>query len=133
MQRGFRIEPGSAARSAEQEKKAQGPMPTFRIGSAAKSAEERARAERAEEAGREPFRPSVGVRMSVGTGAKFELPTRPTGPGEALPVNIAAQAPAPPAPHTPPASVPVQPQKEPQAQGLSRLFGKFRGLFGRNK
>jgi len=130
MQRGFRIEPGSAARRAEQEKKAQGPLPTFRIGSAAKSAEERARAE---EAPSEPFRSSVGVRMSIGTGQKFELPTRPTGPGEALPVNPAAQAPAPPVPQPPAASASVQPQPEPRAQGLSQLWGKFRGLFGRNK
>ena len=122
MQRGFRIEPGSAARSAEQEKKAQGPVPTFRIGSAAKSAEERAKAE--EDAPREPFRSSVGVRMSVGTGQKFEL-ARPTGPGEALPVRPAAEAPAPapPPPSAAPATAPPQ--------GVARLLGKFRGLFGR--
>jgi len=129
MQRGFRIEPGSAARSAEQEKKAQGPVPTFRIGSAAKSAEERAKA--SEDASREPFRPSAGVRMSVGTGQKFELPARPTGPGEALPAPPAASAPAaapaPPQPTSPAAPIP------PPAQGLSRLLGKFRGLFGRNQ
>ncbi|HTR36648.1 MAG TPA: hypothetical protein VMH80_12140 [Bryobacteraceae bacterium] len=122
MQRGFRIEPGSAARSAEQEKKAQGPVPTFRIGSAAKSAEERAKA--SEEAPGEPFRSSVGVRMSVGTGQKFEL-GRPTGPGEALPVGPAAEAPAPAPQSAAPATAPPQPQ------GVARLWGKFRGLFGR--
>lgn len=127
MQRGFRIEPGSAARSAEQEKKAQGPVPSFRIGSAAKSAEERAKA--VEDAPREPFRPSVGVRMSVGGGQKFEL-AKPTGPGEALPAQPATVAPAQPT-SAPPQPTALPAAAAPQPQGLSRLLGKFRGLFGR--
>ena len=119
MQRGFRIEPGSAAKSAERER-SQTPEAAFRIGSAAKSAEQAAR-----ESGAEPRgQASVGIRVSSALGQKFELPERPVPRPEQIP---AAQAAAVQQPATAPAAV-----EQPAAPPLSRLWGRFRGLFNRN-
>ena len=100
----MRIEPGSAARAAEQSRKA----------------EAEARGE---------FKPTVGIRVSRAVGQKFELPSGPaTGPGEALPAipkagtEQAAQA-------GPPAT-----QAETKTSGGTlgaRLANAWRGLFRR--
>jgi len=142
MQRGFRIEPGSAARSAEQEKKAQGQPVAFRIPSAAKAAEEANKAQgpavklhipsaakAAEELARESgaisegqYRAAGGIHVRSAQGQKFELPDRPVGAGEALPQAPAAQVQQPPA---------TSSALDPPAPPLARLWGRFRGLFGK--
>lgn len=76
-------EPGSAARAAESAPR----LTSTRIegGSAAKSAEERAK--NAEDVPQEAvFRGSVGLKLRVSNGAKFESPQRPQGAGEAMPL-----------------------------------------------
>jgi hypothetical protein len=78
-----RIEPGSAARAAESAPR----LTSRRIegGSAAKAAEERAK--NAEDVPPEAvFRGSVGLKLRVSNGAKFELPHNPQGTGEAMPL-----------------------------------------------
>ena len=66
MHGGFGVEPGSAARDAE---------------------------ERARESGATPFRGNVGIRVSRQAGQKFEFEARPSGPGEALPIPKAGPEP----------------------------------------
>lgn len=76
-------EPGSAARAAESAPR----LASRRIegGSAAKAAEERAK--NAEDVPPEAvFRGSVGLKLRVSSGAKFELPQHPQGAGEAMPL-----------------------------------------------
>lgn len=88
-----RTEPGSAARSAES-----APRWTSRRiegGSAAKAAEERAKAE--EVPPEAVFRGSVGLKLRASSGAKFELPERPQGAGEAMPLAGNTNAPVSPA------------------------------------
>jgi hypothetical protein len=67
MHGGFRVEPGSAARDAEQ---------------------------RAREAGPAPFRNNVGIRVGGQVGRKFEIESRPATPEEP-PVKPAAPPPEP--------------------------------------
>ena len=102
MNGGFGIKPGSAARDAEQ------------------------RAREARGAGATPFRGNMGIRVGGQVGQKFELESRPSGPGEALPVpRPAAAAPVPePAAAATPAAVP---------SAAARVWGKFRGLFSRKQ
>lgn len=71
MTGGFRVEPGSAARDAEQ---------------------------RAREAGPSPYRNSVGIRVGGQVGQKFEFESRPSGAGEALPIKPAPAPEVKPAP-----------------------------------
>jgi hypothetical protein len=141
MPGGFRITPGSAAKAAEQEKKAQGPAMTFRIPSAARAAEEAKKAQgpvaiklqipsaakAAEELERESkiapqgqFQASAGIRISSAAGQKFELPQRSATPEASTPSPAAAEAPQPPVAAA-----------ETTAAPLARLWGRFRGLFGR--
>ena len=139
MQGGFRIQPGSAAKSAEDSREAEGlsrgPQ-GFRIGSAAKSAEDAREAEglsrgpqgfriesaakSAEELAREnggrQIQASTGIRISSAAGQKFDLPERPVAQPE--PVTPAPQA-------------AVQPPAPAEPAGPSRLMGLFRGWFGR--
>ncbi|MGD0577823.1 MAG: hypothetical protein ABSC08_02730 [Bryobacteraceae bacterium] len=66
MNRGIRIDVGSAARAAEQSREADA-------------------TERGE------FKPTAGIRVARAVGQKFELPVGPaTGPGEALPIPRSA-------------------------------------------
>jgi hypothetical protein len=87
-------EPGSAARASESAPR----LSSRRIegGSAAKAAEDRAKS--AEEVPADAaYRGSVGLKLRVSTGAKFELPQHPQGAGEAMPVvskTIAEVSPA---------------------------------------
>lgn len=97
MHGGFGVEPGSAARDAEQ---------------------------RARETEPSPFRNTVGMRLGAQVGRKFELESRPSGPGEARPVEQAPVAPAPQA-----EAQPAPPEKPPS--GAARLWDAFRGLFSR--
>jgi len=101
----MRIEPGSAARAAEQSRKA----------------EAEARGE---------FRSTAGIRVSRAVGQKFELPSGPaSGPGEAMPVISSAsveQA----APTGPPASKEAPAQASGGTLGV-RLANAWRSLFRR--
>ncbi len=127
------IRPGSAARDAE-ERNRQNPVRNIslgvRPGSAAREAEERAR--NSEEA---PFNASVGFNLSRGGGVKFELETRPSGPGEAMPVKVPPAEPV--APAAPAAAAPVaappQPEAPPAPSAAAKVWGKFRGWFSSNK
>jgi hypothetical protein len=79
----FGIEPGSAARAAENS-----PAPAsvrIQAGSAAKAAEDRAR-----EIGAPPSPGPVGIRLRAGTGAKFERATPHEDRGEARPTARSA-------------------------------------------
>jgi hypothetical protein len=99
MNRGIRIDAGSAARAAEQSGEAEA-------------------AERGE------FKPTVGIRVARAVGQKFELPSGPaSGPGEALPApSPAAQAQAPPE-----APVAAKASSAPLAARIASVFrGLFR-------
>jgi len=99
----MRIEVGSAARAAEQSRKAE-----------------------AEERGE--FKSTVGIRVSRAVGQKFELPSGPaSGPGEALPVIPSANVEqAPPASKAPPAEA-----KTSGGTLGARLANAWRSLFRR--
>lgn len=115
MQRGFRIGPGSAAKSAEQSEKASPTPRAFRIegGSAAKSSEDRDHESGAVPRGE--FQRSVGIRLNAPLGQKFELPER------------AAPSPEP----ARPAPVAAEPSASAAAPAVPGLWNKFRGWFGR--
>jgi hypothetical protein len=124
MERFGRIEPGSAARMAEDE-----PRPASRSippGSAAKAAEDAAR-NADEQVQGSAYRGSVGVTLRVTTGQKFEFPDRPQGPGEALPI-VAEQK-------TAEAELPVPKQASSSdattQETTTKVTGIFRRLFRR--
>jgi hypothetical protein len=106
MHGGFGIKPGSAARDAEQ------------------------RAREARDAGTAPIRANMGIRVGGQVGQKFELDSRPSGPGEALPLPRPAAA-TPVAAPVPKPAAPVPPPAEPSA--AARVWGKFLGLFSRKQ
>ena len=89
-----RTEPGSAARSSEGAPR----LTSRRIegGSAAKAAEERAK-NAVDVPPEAVFLGSVGWKLRASSGAKFELPERPQGAGEALPLAGNTNAPVSPA------------------------------------
>jgi len=103
----MRIEVGSAARAAEQSRKAE-----------------------SEERGE--FKSTVGIRVSRAVGQKFELPGGPaSGPGEALPVIPSANADQ--AVPTGPSGKKEAPSEVNTGGGTlgARLANAWRSLFGR--
>jgi hypothetical protein len=105
MNRGIRIDAGSAAKAAEQNREA-------------------------DAAARGEFKGTPGIRMTRAVGQKFELPGGPaSGPGEALPIAPTAAREQGSAQGQEQAFKEAPERSSPSL--TSRISGVFRSLFGR--